>query len=419
MIENNFYETINELFSRASSGTITDIVDYDTFIEAGKQIASMTDADSFKNAFISQLANKIRLTIDTARKYTGAYSSMTRGQLPAGGIIELITHKFYEARAAAFVKLTNDGTVDQYIINKGDANVRYYTDSNAYQIPVTVQSVELEGAFRSPEAMQSFINNQIEYAMNSNEANRELGRLGIMGKIINDLSTATAATGAESPAQRYKLVTLFNSIYGANTVDADNCLYNGEFIRFACMMINKVAKKMQKVSTSYNTSGIKTFTPAGELNAFINSALVSGVSAYILNDDRRPEYNSLPEGFEDVPYWQNEDDPFVVSSIVADYFVNTLPASGTASKVYYNRADGKHYEYKNSDWSALDKDDEDDSAPVVALLMDKYAAGEYVEHQRVVATPYNARGEYYNNWINAQIKYIVNEDANAVIFTLE
>lgn len=377
-INNEFYSTINELVSRASRGVITDIVDYDSFIDSGKKINELDNPDEFRNAFCNAIANKVQLSLDTARSYQGKYAKLIRGSVAPGGVIELITHLFYETREAAFVSLENDQSVDQWIINKGDTDVAYFTKSNSYQIPVTIQYTELEGAFTSPERMQIFLNNKITYALNSNELAREVGRIGLIADLLVELSSANAGANDNDPAMRYPLVTMYNDIY-SDTLTADNCLYNTEFIRFACMVIKKVSDKLTKVSTSYNRSGIKTFTPADDKLTFINGAFTSAMTAYLRPVDYRPEYSVIPDGFENVPYWQDENNPLTVS---------------------YG-------------------EDETKTPPVIALIVDNLTLGEYVEHERVLSTTLNARGEYYNTFINVQTKYISNKNANSVIFTLE
>lgn len=380
-INNNFYATINELVNRATGeGATIAITDFQSFVDFGKSLADMTASDktNFMNAFAAEIANKVKLSIDTARDYKGKFTSLIRGQMSANGVIEMITHSFYETREASFVSLIDGQSVDQYEINKGGQNVVYFTKDNAYQIPVTIQYLELEGAFVSPEAMNRFLDAKIRYALNSNELAREEGRLGLVDSLIKEIDAGDAATTVEEPAQKYPLVTLYNATYGAE-LTADTALYNGEFIKFAVNMIKKVKNKLAHPSISYNLSGIKTFTPKTEEDQklMVIGALDGGIETYVMQDVRRPEALGA---YEVVPFWQNEETPFVIGDEEIDGAV---------------------------------------SSPIVAVLFDKYALGEYVCHEAVRTTPFNARGEYFNNWINVQTKYVMNSDANAVIFTLD
>ena len=59
-VNTNFYAVSNELFSRASSGAIsaTQVVDYATFVDAGKALSSMTYTD-LQNTLIPAIMNKV------------------------------------------------------------------------------------------------------------------------------------------------------------------------------------------------------------------------------------------------------------------------------------------------------------------------------------------------------------------------
>lgn len=378
-INESFAVVINDLIQRATGGTAAQIIDEKSFIDFGKKLADM-DGDDFANKFAGALANRIKLSIDTVRDYDGKYKSLIRGKTTPGAIIQMITHGFFDVRQPSFVTLDENTNLNQWEINKGTQDAHYYILENAYQIPVTVQYVELEGAFDSFSAMEAFLNDKIRMALSSNELAREEGRAGLVGALIKDLDAETAVDSVEGCGQKYNLLALYNETYNASLTSA-NCLYNGEFIKFATNMIKKVRGKMANVSTSFNKTGIKTFTPKNDADAklMIHGALDGGIATYVVQDVRRPE--SLGN-YEVVPYWQSESNPFVVS----------FKGAGAA---------------------------EVESSKVLAVLFDKYAMGEWVTHERVLTTQLNARTETTNTWINVQTRYCILEDANAVIFTIE
>ena len=116
---------------------------------------------------------------------------------------------------------------------------------------------------------------------------------------------------------------------------------------------------------------------------FVNSAFVAAQNAYVKSVNFHPENAVIPTGYEEVPNWGDESHPLQVTT-------------------------------KNSGGNANVQ-----TAPVVALLADKWAMGEYVEHSAVRTTPYNAAGEYYNEYLNYQLKLVRNKYANTIAFTLE
>lgn len=378
MVNTNFYSTINELVNRASNGTVDEVVDYASFIDAGRKLTALSGND-LANNFVSELMNKIALSINTARAYTGKYKDLVKGTLDYGNTIEVIMNYFYDSQAAAFINLPDEASIDQYEIHKPKADVTYFVDSNAYTITRTISYKELKKAFTAPAAMDSFIQGIMTYVLNSNELARETGRINLVASLIVDLTGKEAATSADTPAQNYPLVTMYNELAGTQ-LTAEDALYNEAFVKYAVQTIKKVMGKTEIPSESYNSAGIKTFTPAESRHLYISSQLSAAMDTYIRTDNYRPEYSILTN-YVDVPFWQNEKTPLVISS----------KGSG---------------------------DEEVSTAPVIGALFDFYTLGEWVVHEQMNTSPFNARGEYWNTFLNVEVRYLKNNSATAVVFTL-
>ena len=378
MVNNKFYEAINGLYQQATGGDTLVVADYDSFIDAGKKITDIAAVD-LQNGFITALMNRIATVVNTARSYSGAYTELIKGSLEYGNTVELIVNSFYETQAAGFIGLQDGESVDQYVVNKPKVDAKFYVDTNAYTIPITIAYPELKKAFTSPAEMDAFISNATLYVLNSDELMRENGRIAMVAKIITDDLKKNAAATIDTPAQVYNLVSLFNEITGASLTSA-NCLYSEDFVKFAVKTINMVCRKTERVSQSFNADGIKTFTPAGERRLFCSSSLVSSIGTYV----HPSAFNMTPdiqlESYITVPFWQNEDHPYTVT-------------------------------YKDSTETKT-------TVPVVAVMLDSYAAGEWIKKRDMRTTPFNARGEYWNNFLNVEVQYLTLSAANSVIFTL-
>lgn len=380
MYNENFYKTVNELVTLASGGTITGVVDYASFVDAGAKLSNLNFVN-FANSFIAAFMNKIALTINTARSYVGRYKDLVRGQINMGNTIEMIMNHFYDTQAAVFVELPEGQTIDQYIVQHPEATVKYFTKYNAYDISRTIQYEQIRQAFTSPATMNNFMSGVMMYILNSNEHARESARLGMVADLISRLTTATAATTAEDSAQRYKVLSLYNSIAGTQ-LTPDNCLYNEEFNKFLVTQIAKVQEKLSMPSTSYNKESLKTFSRPEDTHLFISSLLAKNTDTYIYLSNINPQYLPL-RNYIDVPYWQDEKNPLTI----------TYDSDGEGTSVT--------------------------TPPVVAMICDKYAIGEWVDQEQLEVTPYNARGQYWNYYLHVKTRYIRNDSANAVVFTLE
>ena len=104
-VNNNFYKTVNELVNRSVTGVQTEVVDYATFIDFGKEMATL-DGEILANGFLRNLLNKFSVTIDTFRTYTGKILGFYRDTTNYGNI-EMYKKHFYESRKAPFIGLTD------------------------------------------------------------------------------------------------------------------------------------------------------------------------------------------------------------------------------------------------------------------------------------------------------------------------
>lgn len=428
MINNNAWIAINELVSRAAGIADAAIVDDKSLIDFGRKLTD-TNADTFKNNFANEIANKVRLSINVARKYDAKLESLIRGQMPANGVLEIIQNTFFDTRVADFVNLVDGQSIDMYKVNKGKQTADYFVDEIAFKLFVTIQDVELEGAFMSGDAMQAFLTGKITYLVNSYNLAREQGRRAMLASEIKDLSAATAATSADGLAQRYKLCELYNTVYGYQASDAGyvtkaNALYDANFVKFAIMMINKVYKKISTPSMSFNDGSIKTFTPDGNKKLVCLGALSDSIVAY--KTTFSPDATVLPD-HETIEFWQQEKDPYVAYFMKPDdkyFIVNTDAERNTTNGSYsYVIASGKTYLRGASNWTEVTNFDDGKAqiptAPTIAVLFDDIAMGEYVTHEATRSTPFNVAGEYYNVYMNYQGKLIRLKSANQIIFTLE
>ena len=428
MINNNAWIAINELVSRAAGVADAAIVDDKSLIDYGRKLTD-TNADTFKNNFANEIANKVRLSINVARKYDAKLESLIRGQMPANGVLEIIQNTFFDTRVADFVNLVDGQSVDMYKVNKGKQTADYFVDEIAFKLFITIQDVELEGAFMSGDAMQAFLTGKITYLVNSYNLAREQGRRAVLASEIKDLSAATAATTADGLAQRYKLCELYNTVYGYKASDTgyvskENALYDANFVKFAIMMINKVYKKISTPSMSFNDGSIKTFTPDGNKKLVCLGALSDSIVAY--KTTFSPDATVLPE-HETIEFWQQEKDPYVAYFMKPNdkyYIVNTDAERNTTNGSYsYVIASGKTYLRGASTWTEVTNFDDGNAqiatAPTIAVLFDDIAMGEYVTHEATRSTPFNVAGEYYNIYMNYQGKLIRLKSANQIIFTLE
>lgn len=380
-VNTSFYATMNELFKRATNGTISAVVDYASFTDAGQALASMNGAD-ITNQFLAPLMNKVQKTIADNPEYVPELADMYMGSLDYG-VLEMIMGHFYEAEQATFDGGTiTSGTVytDQFRVVKPETHVKYYTKSDSWAKTLTRQDTDIRGAFTSPRAMDSFIQSTFTDVANSMKFWRENNRRATLASAMKDAIVANHVEAADenNGAQIYKMVSIYNAKTGS-TLTASTCLYDSGFVHFLAATIRDIYKLMAKPSTMFSTNrGFNTFTPKSYIKLNISSILDKAVRTSVINAFNK-EYGMFDIDYEVLPYWQN----------IGDRLRITTNASGETTY----------------------------SDPIVAVLRDKRSCGEMLQLEDV-ETDRNGKYKYTNfHWL-CNSMYWVNNDANLVMFVL-
>lgn len=400
-INTNFYQTINELVNNGLSGSVGEhpVTDYTTFVQTGHSLNDLNGGE-LANNFIKNLMNKTALTLSTFRSYKGRYDDIFRGSLDNGNNIELIVQGFYEAREPQFANLTDGQSVDHYKIALPEVHTKYYTDSNAYQIPVTISKSQLRKAWESPAAMDSFIQSIIGSVLNSNEMQRQIGRQAAVTNAIAigmgaDPSTMLCTTAPITGVCVGTLDAPGGSVQ-ALVIDTWNDKINKEFytnsdkLRTAVAKIRSTLHKMGEYSEKYNPEGVPTFTPDSGKRLYLLDDFAKACDAHIYQGAFNPEYNQLVD-YVDISYWKNADYPWMTVE----------SPEGSYRNWYDSRVDNNV------------------CYAVVALAFDEFAIMEYLKQQTMDVTPLNAGGQYWNYYLNVDTQLINNLMANCVPFYIE
>ena len=388
-VNNNFYAVSNELFSRAIGGGVsaTQVVDYDTWIDAGKTLANMQYTD-LQNTLINDIMNKVQKTINDNPSYSGALVDMYAGKLDYG-VLEIILNDFYAATPSVFDGATietGQTYTDQFKVeNLPNESAKYYTVSDSYGFDLTVRDTDLKGIFDSPEKFDGFIRSTFISVANSIEAHKEVNRMGVLARLIKGCAAETKNyTDENAPAMYYDLLAIYNTAKSTSLTQA-NCMLNNDFCSFVAGVIRDVGMLMEKPSKSFNMVGSRiTFTPPEYRKLVVNGVFDKNLRRSLI-DAYNKEYGMIDFNYEVVPYWQLETDRLRVTT-------NATPEEGQSIVTTY-------------------------SPYVLAIMYDRRACGEMVQLDDVT-TDRNGKRRYTNYHWQLNSMYFVNEDANAVIFTI-
>lgn len=392
-VNTNFYATLNELMSRAASGVVDEVVDYDSFCKAGKVLSNMSGSD-LANEFLTPLMNKVQKTISERPSYIGSLVDMYKGTLDYG-VLEIIMGTFYAMTQSCF---DGDGTLvdgqtytDQFTVSLPDVKALYYTTSSSFDRDLTIRDTDLKGAFTSPEKMDAFIAGIFTDIANSLEFAKEQGRLGAFDGVVADVYANGSSESADETAgvQVYNMLSIYNSKMGTS-LTASDCMYSDSFIRFLVSSIRDIALLMEKPSSKFNLHGADatpyiTFTPGSYRKLKISSLFEKAIRVSVI-DAFNKEEALLTMDYETLPYWQNIDKRLSV----------TIPDTSDPDP---------------DNWT------ETDSNPIVAVMYDDRLLGEMTQIEATESTR-NAKRMYTNYHWHINKMYWKCMYANCCIFVL-
>lgn len=373
---NQIYDLCNQIFQQMTGRTDIAAVDSASLVAMGNEVSNLGKNDLWLNT----LARRIGLTIDSYRAYRNKFSDLYRTQVEWGALVQKLTVEMPDAVADDMYKVgqMNGQALDHYIINNPKAKQKIFDKETPYSFFITMQEKMLTEAFLNAGAMSSFVNQVFGKVQNKIEVVLEdLARVALVNMMCN-LSTK----------QEIKLVTLYNSRTGS-TLNSQTALFDHGFMCFAIGMMNNIASKLETMSVLFNADSYDRFTPKSEQRFYVLADFITQLETVVQYAAFGPQYVNKPVDIA-VPYWQGVKEGEDVNDIAV------------ISKVI-GKVDSK-----------VDKTIEN----VVAVLFDREAIGTFRQEEKVLTTPVNARGAYYNTFWHEKQMWFNDMSENAVIFTL-
>lgn len=373
---NQIYDLCNQIFQQMTGRTDIAAVDSASLVAMGNEVSNLGKNDLWLNT----LARRIGLTIDSYRVYRNSFSDLYRTQVEWGALVQKLTVEMPDAVADDMYKVgqMNGQALDHYIINNPKAKQKIFDKETPYSFFITMQEKMLTEAFLNAGAMASFVNQVFGKVQNKIEVVLEdLARVALVNMMCN-ISTK----------QEIKLVTLYNSKTGS-ALNPQTALFDPAFMRFAIGMMNNIASKLETMSVLFNTDGYDRFTPKSEQRFYVLADFITQLETVVQYAAFNPQYVNKSVDIA-VPYWQGVKEGDDVNDIAV------------LSKVI-GKVDSK-----------ADKTIEN----VVGVLFDREAIGTFRQEEKVLTTPVNARGAYYNTFWHEKQMWFNDMSENVVIFTL-
>ena len=289
--------------------------------------------------------------------------------------------------------LTDGQSIDQYTVKKPEVLQTVYVGQAVYESSYTIFEKQLSTAFRSPEEFGAWMSGLMEHFSNEREqyleslsrailcnligAKKVLDSAGVPLQIIDLLAEYNTATGLSLTATTVKLPANYPAF----------CKWAYAYIQHVSEMFTERTEMFQRPLTSYH---IMRHTPKADQRLYMDADFLAHMTAEVLADTYHDNFLRYSE-VEAVNFWQAAKDPNEV---------NVKPV------------------YLNADCEFVNATDPVDVTGIVGVLMDRDAAGYNLADDTLVASPYNAKGQYYNLYNHVRIQLQNDLTEKAVVFCI-
>ena len=384
MQTSQIYSLLNSVNQQSEGKIDVTVVDTASFVALGDAVLSSSNNTE---PFLNSLCQLIYRDVVEGRSYKSPLRSLMKGTAEWGAIVRKISVEMPELVEEKAVPLTDGQGLDQYQIKLPKTKQYLFVSRTPYSAFVTIQRTWLKEAFRSEDAMESFIAMVFLKIQNRLELSIEnLTKMSIVNYI-----------GLAKTPQKFDLVTMYNEEKGL--VDTDgaitagiSALHNADFMRWAVGIIKEVMSNFSSMSTLYNYEKEERFTPYSDQHLMMLSRFKTQLETTALYGAFNEEYVNIAKK-EIIPHWQGSGATpmdFNQHSLVK-VKVRTPKGEATTEVTLEN---------------------------VVAVLFDNEAVGAYRQIEEVATTPLNARGLYTNTFFHEQQMWFNSLDENFVVFTL-
>lgn len=327
---------------------------------------------------LGALTQMVSDTIVSVRPYNRKFAGLLYDTKEYGGIIRKIQFEDIDPEAASDYALTDGSSIDQYVVKKPVVIQTNYVGSNEWASHYSITRNQLKMAFTSPSALGEFFTGLMVHFSNEKEQwLEEMAR----ATLCNFIAAKNVMNGSYDVIH---LLTEYNTVTGASPAfTAQTIRQPANFPGFMKWVYGRVASlcdKMterselfQQVLTGHR---IMRHTPLADQRVYMLDEFLRAMEAEVLADTYHDNFLRYAD-VESVGYWQAIENPDEVQ-VTPVYTDSTgAPATGAAQTM----------------------------TDVIGVVFDRNAVGYNIYQDSMDATPYNARGDYYNLWYRVRIQY--------------
>lgn len=382
--QNQIYSVINAINAQAKTGGGLTAVDTSSFVTVAQAVL-LSGYDNLMSA-VSQVLSK---TIFSHRPYEAILDILYNDEIRWGNHVRKIVPLDWEAEADDRFPLTDDTSVDPWVINKPKVKQFNFYGQEIYQRHMSIWKDQMDTAFSDENEFARFIAMIYANARDLITQDEENVRRMCLANFIGGIYYT-------SPNSVINLLTEYNTFTGqeltATTVyQPDN--YK-PFIQWASARIMNVSDELRQRGYRWhkNLTGVNIprHTPREFQKFIMFSPEYRRIENSALANTWHDEYIKGFDGFEAVNFFQNPDHPNSVN--VTPSIIDNTGDFVKADQIVVNN--------------------------IFGMIFDRDAIGQTRINQWSQATPLNPRGGYSNMFWHYTNRWYNDFTENAVLFIL-
>ena len=339
---------------------------------------------AIRNEFMTNLYNKIGLTLIDSPVVENRFSFLKKGTLDYGQTIEDIYVGLASAEPYVTGMKDGDEVPDPFSIRKLPHYSAFYSTILSRQYQVTRHLTDLRKAFHTGGGVEQFIAGMMNALVSAENYDDMRATIGLMARQIE------AAQTAENFKGNVHLISDFNALYPDETVTAETAFTNMKFIKYFANQLKKYSKRMQHLRSDLNIAGVpQTLPQSSQRIMMLEDVTVdfeTELLAFAYHADR-----FILDGVDGIDTWYSIGDDHSSTPVVD-------PESIEIKTTFTTQEGG--------------------SAQCVAVLYDTDMIKIY-NKERVASDQANAKGNYWNMFMSLEDIYACSPYKNFVCFMLD
>lgn len=419
------FNVVNSLSRQAFGRNAIQVVDNQGLIALGDTVMS---TKTHTEKWLDTISMVFTRDIFVNRAYKSKFNDLLVNSYQWGNAVRKIRAYPIEAEEDDIYNLEDGQSIDHYQVKKPRVAQKIFTSITPWSYHISHQDVLLSDSFNNATQMAEFLNmiySRIQMSiemgvesMGRNCLNNYIGELlqddsktsngkrvvhlltdynnmlanentqtvNINGELENSSISGTIGDSSASLNDNSRSITLNGSI-NKNRIPLtkDTALQDKDFLKYCSEMISYYSDRMEDATTLFtDDEEYPTHTPKKYQKLYVNSLFENKMKFNLLSDVWHNDLVKMT-GYKTFNFWQ--------SSVFGDEMKINIKLASNGKEV---NQDG-----------------------IIAVLFDREACGIYKNFKKVVTTPINARGLYYNTYWHLKKQYFNDLTENGVVFVLD